>query len=268
MSISRSHDKNSRLIEGLSRLLQGYENGEERTATIGKEIYLPGETCPSGLVACDESKQECPGEEFRVEPGIYTSKGMRCYTRQGVARARELSREDKDTAVKGLRALVVEVAKLRDMNTEIDKILAPKSEAAKKIQAIARARAGRPGQRSVLESKRQAQAYEETEGRDESRKTSRRLDICDKYNKLLDDAAVVESEEDRKQFIANSIKRAEEREDENAKIAARRLDSEWRAGRGKTKLNCQDFSLSGGEYDSDMSEMMSEDSMSDDYSVY
>jgi hypothetical protein len=136
MSISRSHDKNARLIEGLSRLLQGYENGEERSASIGKEIYLPGDTCPSGLVACDESKQECPGEEFRLEPGIYTNRGVRCYTRQGVARSRELSSQDKDTAVKGLRALVVEVAKLRDMNTEIDKMFA--SSANKVKRAIGR----------------------------------------------------------------------------------------------------------------------------------
>ena len=85
-------------------------------------IYLPFESCPSGLVACDESKGKCPSDEYAVNPPIYTSEGHRCYTKQGVARSR-LSDKDKDVVVKGVRALVANIARLRDANVELDRIL-------------------------------------------------------------------------------------------------------------------------------------------------
>ena len=119
MSISRSHTRNATLIDSLRELL----NDDTRTAINLSEIYLDSERCPSGMIPCDESKETCPSPEFRVEPGIYTKAGNRCYTKQGVQRTRKLSEDDKKVAVKGLRALVIEVSKLRDMNTEIDRIL-------------------------------------------------------------------------------------------------------------------------------------------------
>ena len=85
-------------------------------------IYLPFESCPSGLVACDESMGNCPSDEYAVNPPIYTTEGHRCYTKQGVARSR-LSSQDKDVVVNGIRALVGNIAKLRDVNRELDEII-------------------------------------------------------------------------------------------------------------------------------------------------
>ena len=90
-------------------------------------IYLPFDSCPSGLVPCDESMGNCPSDEYAVNPPIYTTEGHRCYTKQGVARSR-LSSKDKDVVVKGIRALVANVAKLRDANVELDRIIKESAE--------------------------------------------------------------------------------------------------------------------------------------------
>jgi hypothetical protein len=249
MSISRSHSENARLIASLKDLLEDNED-TSRTSRVSGEIYLPGDKCPSGMIPCDESSDVCPSEEYRVEPGIYNKKGHRCYTKQGVRRARTLSKDDKNVAVKGLRALVIEVAKLRDMNTEIDKILATSS----------------------FESRRQASAFidEPSKARTQASVTERRLDICEKYNQVIDNTATVKTDEDKEKFIASVLERAGMNNDENLKIAALRLQRVWRRGERVVKCNPEDIVLTGGE-DSMSDDSMSNYSMSDadsDFSVY
>lgn len=122
---------NEQPIKDIQNLLNKYfesksldgKFGDARDPTGAKlPIYLPFEACPSGLVACDESMGNCPSDEYAVNPPIYTTEGHRCYTKQGVARSR-LSSKDKDVVVKGIRALVANVAKLRDANVELDRII-------------------------------------------------------------------------------------------------------------------------------------------------
>jgi hypothetical protein len=61
---------------------------------------------------------KCPEDEDTGTP-LYTSDGLRCYTKIGIYKAR-LTSQDKSTIVDGVRDLVSELAKLRNINTELD----------------------------------------------------------------------------------------------------------------------------------------------------
>ena len=114
----------SKLISDLKSLLDGYSEkslSRSRGKTSMNPIYLPDKKCPAAMSTCEGDA--CPPEELTMDPPIYTADSKRCYADVNIRHAKKLSKEDKDTAVKGIRALVVEVAKLRDLNAEMDKAL-------------------------------------------------------------------------------------------------------------------------------------------------
>lgn len=119
----QSSKNNARLIKGLQDLLGKHYDVKRGKKPTDEPIFLENESCPTGMMPCDESMEACPDEDHRMEPSIYNSEGIRCYTSAGVSRARDksMSSRDRGVVVDGLRALVVEVAKLRDMNSEIDR---------------------------------------------------------------------------------------------------------------------------------------------------
>jgi hypothetical protein len=96
--------------------LDDYET--KRGEYEGEDLFLNTTQCPSGLVPCDDSTQECPDEG--VWPRIYNSEGNRCFTREGVAYKKKMSKKDSENAVKGIRALVEEVAKTQRLLGEVD----------------------------------------------------------------------------------------------------------------------------------------------------
>ena len=106
----------------LSRHFQPGNQRDTRRAAGALPIFLPSTTCPSGLVPCDPNEGSCPGDEFALDPPIYTRDGLRCHTQDNVRKAR-LSNADKHQVVSGVRALVQQLATLRDANTELDKLL-------------------------------------------------------------------------------------------------------------------------------------------------
>ena len=127
----RSKSKNLSLIQDLHELL-GSHFAVDRSKTASEDsIFLPDDTCPTGMMPCDESTDACPTEDERMEPAIYNASGLRCYTSAGVKRSRtkSLSAQDKTVVKDGLRALVVETARLREMHAAIDDLLTKKRKA-------------------------------------------------------------------------------------------------------------------------------------------
>lgn len=115
---------NTELINELQKLLgKHFSSAAVRSPNAANlPIFLPNKTCPSGLVPCDPSEGSCPDEDSALNPPIYTQDGLRCYTKEGVRKSR-ISDGDRSVVVTGVRALVEQLATLRDTNVELDKAI-------------------------------------------------------------------------------------------------------------------------------------------------
>lgn len=75
------------ILKALSEVLgnfsefSNYTKKRQQSGANAQSIYLDGETCPGGTVPCDPSDGECPEEDLALNPGMYTSEGLRCYSR-------------------------------------------------------------------------------------------------------------------------------------------------------------------------------------------
>jgi len=79
----KTKDILSEIISSFEGLAE-YTNKRLEESDLGP-IYLPNNTCPSGLVACDPTSDECPSDEHAVRPHVYTNEGKRCYSKVGVS---------------------------------------------------------------------------------------------------------------------------------------------------------------------------------------
>jgi hypothetical protein len=112
------------LIQELQKLLnKHFETASGRNPNAANlPIFLPNKSCPSGLIPCDPNEGSCPDEDFALNPPIYTQDGLRCYTKEGVRKSR-LSNGERAVVVTGVRALVEQLATLRDTNAQLDKAI-------------------------------------------------------------------------------------------------------------------------------------------------
>ena len=106
-----------KLFKDIRAIIDRYEDEGPPTGVTPAEVYLENNVCPNGFDTCDPSKGKCP-EEY-MNPIIYAQNGLRCYTKESIAR---LKPEEVKTSVMGIRALVGEVSKMQDMIHQLQKV--------------------------------------------------------------------------------------------------------------------------------------------------
>ena len=84
----------------------------ERVKRVNEQIFLDKKTCPRGLSACDPSLGDCPSDDVAIQPEMYTSDGLRCYTDVNMAKVRSRSPLEKREQQTQLMTLVEQSAKL------------------------------------------------------------------------------------------------------------------------------------------------------------
>lgn len=83
-----------------------------RVKRVNEQIFLDKKTCPRGLSACDPSVGDCPSDDIALEPEMYTSEGLRCYSNANMAKVRSRSPTEKREQQTQLMSLVEQSAKL------------------------------------------------------------------------------------------------------------------------------------------------------------
>lgn len=106
-------------IKEIQKLLGKYFETTTPNSTEGIPIFLPEGTCPQGMAPCDPRMGACPEEEHVGTQPLYTSEGLRCYTKVGIYKAR-LTTQDKSVIVNGVRDLVNQLDMLRNVNSQLD----------------------------------------------------------------------------------------------------------------------------------------------------
>ena len=66
-------------------LLKDLKDLIEKYPEVKQELFLMSENCPAGMMACNPETQNCPyDDDDYTNHAIYTSKGFKCYTREGM----------------------------------------------------------------------------------------------------------------------------------------------------------------------------------------
>jgi hypothetical protein len=119
VSLAKINMSSTEAVQQIREFLAKYGDYSTNRGDEPKELlFLPGEQCPTGLVPCDSSTETCP--DVGLWPKIYNSKGLRCYSRENVAHKKSMTKEDAQSAVKGIRALVEEVSKTQRLMAELE----------------------------------------------------------------------------------------------------------------------------------------------------
>ena len=119
VSLAKINMSSTEAVQQIREFLAKYGDYSTDRGDEPKELlFLPGEQCPTGLVPCDSSTETCP--DVGLWPKIYNSKGLRCYSRENVAHKKSMTKEDAQSAVKGIRALVEEVSKTQRLMAELE----------------------------------------------------------------------------------------------------------------------------------------------------
>ena len=74
--LKRINNMSSGLLQQLKDLINQYPE-------VKQELFLMSENCPAGMMACNPETQNCPDDDD-TNHAIYTSKGFKCYTREGM----------------------------------------------------------------------------------------------------------------------------------------------------------------------------------------
>lgn len=111
-----SESGDSKILEELRQVFNRYSDiknyTSERAKGVSEAIYLDSEDCPRGTEACDPTKETCPDDKDALQPEIYTSAGLRCYSSANMKIVRARSPREKRGQQSDIMMLVEQAGKL------------------------------------------------------------------------------------------------------------------------------------------------------------